>query len=84
MFEKFGLLYGVQIYPYHGQGKKTSANTTECSVKPGNASGYYGFVTFYSTRDTHRAKESLNNRIYIFGSECKVSKPEMDIVCSEF
>ncbi|KAL5015335.1 hypothetical protein ScPMuIL_009605 [Solemya velum] len=75
VFEKYGLLYGVQIYPYSGPTKKVPACTTGSNVTNGNqvGNGYYGFVTFYSTRDAHKAKDSLNNRVYICGSECKIA-----------
>ncbi|XP_076101495.1 RAD52 motif-containing protein 1-like [Mytilus galloprovincialis] len=61
VFSLYGLIHGIQIYPY------STSNQSE------KVAGYYGFVTFYSVIAAHSAKESLSNKITISGTECKIA-----------
>ena len=69
IFEPYGLVYGVQVFP--GQIRKCETAGKETTTAGG---GYYAFVTFYSVTAATRAKEDLNSVLLLDDNECKVFK----------
>ncbi|XP_052251148.1 RAD52 motif-containing protein 1-like isoform X2 [Dreissena polymorpha] len=75
IFEPFGLLYGVQVFPCSRRFPQAteSENGGAMSGSKEQEPGYYAFVTFYSTMHASRVKESMNSVIMLAGSECKIA-----------
>lgn len=77
VFEQYGLICGVQVYPAQWKPKY------ETDQNAGELTGcFYAFVTFYSAMEAARAKDDLRGVLMLADSECKVAyaKRKKDVV----
>ncbi|KAL4217954.1 RAD52 motif-containing protein [Mactra antiquata] len=74
IFDEYGLVYGVQVYPTKWTVNSATDNCEEIK-------SFYAFVTFYSWKSASKALSSVNGRIWLEDTECKVSfaKRKQDI-----
>lgn len=70
-FSKYGLLYGTQVFPYTPRLQPPSP-TRKDGQDASNQTGYYAFVNFYLAMSARRAKDDLNGKVNLNGTECKV------------
>ena len=68
VFEPYGLVYGVQVFPSQIRPKAESGENQSSE----GCGGYYAFVTFYSSQAAAKAKEDLNSVLLLEENECKV------------
>ncbi|XP_045182575.2 RAD52 motif-containing protein 1-like [Mercenaria mercenaria] len=68
IFDPYGLVYGVQVYPTKWKSKQDSEQVTGETT-----SGYYAFVTFYSAIAATAAKDDLRGVVMLGDHECKIA-----------
>lgn len=68
IFERYGLVYRVQVYPAQWKQKQeTEQNNGEVT------SGFYAFVTFYSAMSATAAKDDHKGVLILADQECKIA-----------